>query len=273
VRVLSSIVLTLIAGVAAGCLGALLGIGGGVILVPLLNIGMGVPFRETAAISLIGVLAMSSAMAVSVRGRKLLNVRLAVCLLLFGVTGASVGAELIDVLPAAVFPRLFGLTAAFIAIVMLVRLDTRNVMSEPQRPMGAFDGQVHDEDTQQDVVYHVRRLPLAAAGAFIAGVLASFVGIGGGILVVPSLNSWCGVPMRVAAATSVFMIGVTTLPPAIHHLEMGYLQNFDLAGATAIGVLLGFRVGRSLSRRARVRWLKLLMAGMLIIVAAEYLIG
>lgn len=270
---MSIVVLTLLAGVGAGCLGALLGIGGGVLLIPLLNIGMGIPFRETTTISLIAVLAMSSAMSVSIRGRKLLNLRLAVFLLLFSVSGATVAAELIDLLPEAIFPRVFGLTAAFIAIVMLGRLDTRNVMSEPQRPMGAFDGRFYDEDSRQDVVYHVRRLPLAAAGSFVAGVLASFVGIGGGILVVPSLNSWCGVPMRVAAATSVFMIGITTVPPAIHHLDKGYLQNFDLAGATAIGVLIGFRVGRKLSGRARVRWIKLLMAGLLAVVAAEYLIG
>ena len=270
---MSIVVLTLLAGVGAGCLGALLGIGGGVLLIPLLNIGMGIPFRETTTISLIAVLAMSSAMSVSIRGRKLLNLRLAVFLLLFSVSGATVAAELIDLLPEAMFPRVFGLTAAFIAIVMLVRLDTRNVMSEPQRPMGAFDGRFYDEDSRQDVVYHVRRLPLAAAGSFMAGVLASFVGIGGGILVVPSLNSWCGVPMRVAAATSVFMIGITTVPPAIYHLDKGYLQNFDLAGATAIGVLIGFRVGRKLSGRARVRWIKLLMAGLLAVVAAEDLIG
>ena len=268
----TSVVLTLMAGVAAGCMGALLGIGGGVLLMPLLNIGMGIPFRETAAISLMAVLAMSSAMSVSIRGRKLLNLRLAVFLLLFSVSGASVGAELIAVFPAAIFPRVFGVTAAFIAIVMLVRLDTRNVMSEPQRPMGVFDGRFYDEDSKQDVVYHVRRLPLAALGSFTAGLLASFVGIGGGILVVPSLNSWCGVPMRVAAATSVFMIGITTVTPALHHLAEGYLKNFDLAGATAIGVLIGFRAGRRLSGRARVRWIKLLMAGLLAIVAAEYLL-
>jgi uncharacterized membrane protein YfcA len=140
-------------------------------------------------------------------------------------------------------------------------------------PMRAFDGRFHDADSGQEVVYHVRRLPLAAAGAFVAGVLASFVGIGGGILVVPSLNSWCGVPMRVAAATSVFMIGITTVPAAIQHWADGYLQSFDLAGATAIGVLIGFRAGRVLSARTRVRWLKLLMAGLLALVAVEYLLG
>jgi uncharacterized membrane protein YfcA len=210
---------------------------------------------------------------VSATSRQLLNLRLAVFLLLFSVSGASVGASMLDVLPAAIFPRVFGLTAAFIATVMLLRIDTRNVQADTTHPLGAFDGRFYDEDTRQAVVYRVRRLPLAAAGAFIAGALASFIGIGGGILVVPSLNSWCGVPMRVAAATSVFMIGITTVPAVVEHWAEGYLQNFDLAGAAALGVLIGFRAGRSLSARTRVRWIKLLMAGMLAIVAAEYLLG
>ena len=264
---------TTLAGIAAGCLGAMLGIGGGVVLVPLLNAGIGLSFAETRAISLMGVLAMSSSMAVSTPVRQLLNLRLAVFLLLFSVTGASIGASLLHVLPAAIYPRLFGVTAAFITVVMLMRLDKRNVMTDTTRTLGAFDGRFHDEETQREVVYRVRRLPLAATGAFVAGLLASFVGIGGGILVVPSLNSWCGVPMRVAAATSVFMIGITAVPAVAEFWESGYLRNLDLAGATAFGVLIGFRLGHWLAARAPVRWLKLLMAALLGLVAVEYLAG
>lgn len=269
---LVTVLLTLLAGVAAGGLGALLGIGGGVVLVPLLNVGLGVPFRETAAVSLIAVLAMSSAMAVSPVGRRLLNPRLAVFLLLFSVTGASVGAELLDWLPAAIYPRIFGLTAAFIAVVMVLRLDQRNVLIETATPAGPFDGRFYDEDTGREVSYRVRRLPLAAVGAVIAGMLASFIGIGGGILVVPSLNSWCGVPMRVAAATSVFMIGITAVPGTVENWSAGDLGDFHLAGSAALGVLAGFRAGQWLGARVRVRWLKILMAALLAIVALEYLI-
>jgi uncharacterized membrane protein YfcA len=270
--VLVTVLLTLLAGVAAGCLGALLGIGGGVVLVPLLNVGLGVPFRETAAVSLIGVLAMSSAMAVSPVGRQLLNPRLAVFLLLFSVTGASAGAGLLDWLPAAIYPRIFGVTAAFIAVVMVLRLDQRNVLVEPATPAGPFDGRFHDEDTGREVSYRVRRLPLAAGGALIAGMLASFIGIGGGILVVPSLNSWCGIPMRVAAATSGFMIGITAIPGAVAHYQLGYLNDFRFAAAAALGVLIGYRAGVALGQRTRVRGLKILMAVMLSLVALKYLL-
>jgi uncharacterized membrane protein YfcA len=137
---------------------------------------------------------------------------------------------------------------------------------------GVFAGRFFDEDTRSDVAYRVRRLPLAAGGSVVAGMLASFVGIGGGILIVPLLNAWCGVPLRVAAATSAFMIGITAVPGAIEHWAEGYLRSFDLAGAAAFGVLLGFRAGQWISARAPVRRLKLVMAAILAIVAAEYLL-
>ena len=107
--------------------------------------------------------------------------------------------------------------------------------------------------------------------AFIAGVLASFIGIGGGILIVPALNSMCGVPLRVAAATSVLMIGVTAVPAAIAHYHLGYMNDFRLAAAASLGVLLGYRLGVGLGQRTPVRGLKLLMAGLLALVAVRYL--
>ena len=113
--------------------------------------------------------------------------------------------------------------------------------------------------------------PLAMSAAFGAGTLSSLLGIGGGILVVPSLNSWCGVPMRVAAATSAFMIGITAIPGAIAHYHLGYMNDFRLPAAAALGVLIGYRLGVGLGQRTPVRGLKLLMAGLLSVVALRYL--
>ena len=267
-----TLALTMLAGVAAGSLGALLGIGGGVLLVPLVNVFIGRPFREAAAVSLVAVLSTSASVAASHETRQLLNVRLAIVLLVFSVSGATFAATVLHLLPEWAYERIFGATAALISVGMLQRLDKRNVRSsvgvvDP----GILGGRFYDEDTQSEVVYHPRRMPLAMFSAFTAGMLASFLGIGGGILVVPSLNSWCGIPMRVAAATSGFMIGVTAVPGAIAHYHLGYLNDFRLAAAASLGVLLGYRIGFSLSQRTPVRGLKLLMAGMLGLVAIKYL--
>jgi uncharacterized membrane protein YfcA len=267
-----TIVLTVLVGVLAGGLGALLGIGGGVVLVPLVNAVLGRSFREAAAVSLVAVLSTSASVAASTETRKLLNVRLAIILLIFSVSGATFGASVLHLLSEATYEKVFGVTAAVIAVGMLQRLDKRNIKVGPAKvDPGVLGGHFYDEDTATEVYYHPRRMPLAMGAAFGAGTLSSLLGIGGGILVVPSLNSWCGVPMRVAAATSGFMIGITAIPGAIAHYHLGYLGDFRLATAAALGVLIGYRLGMSLSQRTPVRGLKILMAALLAIVALKYL--
>lgn len=258
----------LLAGGLAGCLGALVGIGGGVLLVPILNSLIGLPFNEAKAVSLVAVLATSSSAGLS--NRRLLNARLAVFLLFFSVSGSTLGASLLMRLSESTYQLVFGWTAAVIAAVMFVRLNKRNVLPVHVDP-GIFGGQFHDDDTGGDVVYRVNRVPVAAAVSFAAGVLTSFVGIGGGILIVPLLNTLCGVPLRVAAATSVLMIGVTAVPSLAAHWAHGFLGDFHLAGMTAVGVLMGFQIGLGLSPRTQVRSLKLIMAAILVIVAVRYL--
>jgi uncharacterized membrane protein YfcA len=268
-----TLVLTVLVGVLAGGLGALLGIGGGVVLLPLVHTVLGRPFREAAAVSLFAVLSTSASVAASPEIRKLLNVRLAIVLLVFGVSGATFGASVLHLLSEATYEKIFGVTAAVIAVGMLQRLDKRNVrIGGPKVDPGVLGGHFYDEDTRSEVYYHPRRLPLAMFASFGAGMLASFLGIGGGILVVPSLNSWCGVPMRVAAATSGFMIGITAIPGAIMHYHLGYTTDFQLPAAAAIGAMIGYPLGISLSQRTPVRGLKILMAAMLTIVALKYLL-
>jgi uncharacterized protein len=265
-------VLTLTAGFAAGCLGAMLGIGGGILLVPLLQVGLGLSFREAAAVSLTGVVATSGSVASDAEGRRPLNIRLATVLLVFSVSGATFGAAVLHRLSERTYELIFGATAALIAIVMLLRIDRRNIMVDKDFQPGVFGARFVDDDTKLEAAYRPRRLSVAMMVAAGAGMLASFVGVGGGIFVVPTLNSWCGVPLRAAAATSAFMIGVTAVPGALTHYAGGYLNDFRLAGFAALGVIAGYQLGVWLSSRAPIKGLKLLMAVLLSGVAIEYLV-
>jgi len=271
-NVLGAVLLTMAAGVAAGGLGALLGVGGGVLLVPLLHGLLGLQFSQAAAASLVGVLATSASVSASPGGRLLLNPRLALLLLVFSVAGAVVGAATVELVPTGVLERIFGGTAALAAIVMLARIHLRNVRPESDVDPGTLGGRFVDADTRMPVVYRVRRVPLAMAVSTAAGLLASYVGVGGGIVIVPALNSWCGVPIRVAAATSAFMIGVTAVPGVIGYWAHGHLGDFQLPAAAAIGVVFGYRAGLWLSTVAPVKAVKLLMAGLLLAVAWMYLL-
>jgi uncharacterized membrane protein YfcA len=112
----------------------------------------------------------------------------------------------------------------------------------------------------------VKRLPVALFASFIAGNVSSLLGIGGGIIKVPVLNAWCGVPLRAAGATSAFMIGVTATAGAVIYYGHGQLDP-ALAAAAVLGVQLGSWGGMQFGARASAKWLKLLMAAVLIVVS------
>ena len=269
---LSFAIWTLLAGAVAGSLGALLGIGGGVLLVPLLHSFLGLSISEAAAVSLVGVLAVSASTAASPKARELFNARLAVLMLIFSVSGATFGAKVLDLLSETTYERIFGLTAIAVALILVARLNHYDEDLGEAADVGLLGGRFYDEYTGAEISYAVRRLPIGAVVSFVAGVLASFLGIGGGVLLVPTLNAWCGVPMRVAAATSAFMIGATAVPGVITHYAAGNLNGFELAAAASLGAMAGYRLGLRLSTRAPVRGLKMLMAGVLIVIALVYLV-
>jgi len=259
-------------GAVAGCLGALLGIGGGVLLVPVLNGLLGIPFREAAAVSLVGVLGTAAGAASAPGNRTLVNPRLALTLLVFSVTGATIATFAVPYFADRVREITFGITTASIAIMMLLRVNKRNVLPPGEHDLGVYGARIHDADTNTDVEYRVKRLPIAMVVATIAGALASFIGIGGGIVIVPALNSMCGVPMRAAAATSVLMIGVTAVPGVVTYWRLGYLGDFQLAAMVTLGALAGYRIGAAIGPRAKVVWLKILITTILSAVALQYLV-
>ena len=263
---LSAAVLVTVVGALAGVVGSLLGIGGGVFLVPFLVLVSGLPMHTAVAISLLTVIATSSAVAAGTAGRHLINMRLGMLLEVATAAGALAGGLTAQALSARTLQVVFGLSVGAVALVMLSRLNRRNVILDPSADPGELGGRFHDEESGGTVTYQVRRLPLAMAGSFVAGNLSSLLGIGGGIVKVPMLNAWCGVPLRAAAATSAFMIGVTATGGAVIYYGRGDVVPL-LAAPAVIGVRIGSLLGIRFGARARARWLKLLLAVVLFVVA------
>lgn len=254
----------------AGCLGALLGLGGGVFLVPFLNAWFGLDFKTAAAISLVTVIATSSAVSAATSGRNLINLRLGMLLEVASAAGGVAAGITISHISDIALERGFAGVTALIAVLMLTRLERRNVIQDMTVDPGALGGKFLDDESGGEVVYRVRRLPIALAGSFVAGNVSAAFGIGGGILKVPVLNAWCGVPMRVAAATSALMIGVTAVASVPIQYANGYV-NPPLAAAAVLGVLVGSRSGLWFGSRTRAKSLKLLMAMVLVLVSVIYL--
>ena len=256
-------------GAVAGGLGALLGIGGGVFLVPFLNAWFGIDFKTAAAISLVTVIATSSAVSAGSTGRHLINLRLGMLLEVASAAGGVAAGITIAHLSDIMLERGFAIATALIAVLMLTRLEQRNVIVDRTVDPGPLGGRFHDDESGGEVVYQVRRLPVALGVSFLAGNVSAAFGIGGGILKVPVLNAWCGVPIRAAAATSSLMIGVTAVASVPIQYAHGYVKP-PLAAAAVLGVLVGSRVGLWCGGRARSKWLKILMAAVLTLVSLIY---
>ena len=257
------------AGAVAGSLGAMLGIGGGVFLIPLLNVGLGLPFKTAMGISLMTVIANSNIVAASSASRRVVNLRLGMLLQVPAVGGGLAGALMVGWLDVKALTVIFAAVTAVIAAVMLSRLDKRNVILDDAVDPGALGGRFYEEESGREVSYRVRRLPVGMGVSLAGGVVSGLLGIGGGILQVPALNAWCGIPMRAAAATTAATIGVTALGSAPIYYARGHVVA-ELAAAAVLGVLAGSQVGMWYSARAKARGLKLLMAVVLALVSAIY---
>ena len=253
-------------GAASGSLGALLGLGGGVFLVPLLNLGFGFPFTVAAAISLTTVIATSSSVSAGRTGQQLINMKLGMLLEVATAAGSFLGGITAQLVAQSVLQKLFGFVAGFVAIVMLTRLQRRNVILDPNLDPGVLGGRFYEAESRGVVTYRVKRVPVAVVASFLAGNVSSLLGIGGGIIKVPILNAWCGIPLRATAATSAFMIGVTATAGAIIYYGRGQLEP-TLAAAAVLGVQLGSWGGMRFGATAPAKWLKVLMAAVLFLVA------
>ena len=253
-------------GVAAGSTGALFGIGGGVFLVPLLHIALGFPLHTAAAISLTTVIATSSSVSAGKSGEQLINLRLGMVLEVATVAGSLLGGLTAHFFSEATLQLLFGVVTLLAGAAVLARVNRRNVLAASVDP-GLLGGRFAEEESGGMVSYRVKRIPVALVASFAAGNVSSLLGVGGGVLKVPVLNTWCGVPLRAAAATSAFMIGVTATSGAIIYYGRGDLPAL-VAAPAVLGVQLGSWAGLRLADRLPAKWLKVLLVAVLLIVAA-----
>jgi uncharacterized membrane protein YfcA len=241
-------------GAAAGLFGSLLGLGGGVLLVPLLTFGFGLPLREAVGVSLVAVIMTSSAAAGVYLERRVATLRLGMSLELFTATGALIGGSLAFLLDEQVLEILFAILLVYVALSMA---RARAPSEEDETEATASD-------------YQVRNMGLGVVGSTGAGVLSALLGIGGGTVKVPLMHLGMGVPLRVATATSNLMIGITGAASAVIYLIHGGIDPY-VAGPTAIGVFLGASLGSRVAHRIDLRWLRLLFVVVLLYTAAQML--
>ena len=252
------------AGLGAGLFGSLLGLGGGILIVPLLTLAFGYPLATAVATSLVCVIATSTgAAAHNVRtGRT--DIRLGLTLESGTVVGAMSGGLLAGYLPERLIAGLFALLMAYTAISM-----GRRFLRPPfRRDRGPRRMRPDAPDGPDAPAYRTHRLPAALAGSFLAGNVSSLLGIGGGAIKVPLVHLVMGAPLRVATATSNFIIGVTAAAGAYAYLIRGDVDP-AITGPVVIGVAGGAFLGARLGPSIQVRWLNLLFLLVAVYVAFE----
>jgi uncharacterized protein len=274
--------LMLASGAAAGAFGSLLGLGGGVLIVPLLTLGFGLPLREAVGVSLICVIMTSSAAAGVFLERHIANMRLGMTLELFTAFGALVGGSIAFLLDERFLSLLFAGLLVYSAVTM-ARAQTRAVpladaptAADVEAP--AVDGHEAAPAPRLSAIdrlsgdgYRVRHLGRGIVGATGAGVISALLGIGGGIIKVPLMHVSMGVPLRIATATSNMMIGITASASAVIYVIRGGIDPY-VAGPTAIGVFLGATLGSRMAHRVSVRYVRILFIVVLIYTAIQMLL-
>lgn len=257
----------------AGVIGALVGIGGGVILIPFLVLFEGVPMHYAIGASIVAVVATSSASAAAYVKKRLSNPRLGMFLEVGTSVGALAGALVSVLMPVNVLEVLFALTAFYVCFSMLSagkeagRAEGRKPDSLSDRlclhSSYEHDGRKHE--------YEVRSSWLGLAGSAVAGILSGLFGIGGGVIKVPLMNMGMGVPIRPAAATSNFMIGVTAATGAAVFFSKGYIVP-ELAAPIVVGIAAGSVMGSRLSHKVDTAHLKVLFVAVLSLTALRMLL-
>ena len=257
-----------VASLFAGFVGSLTGLGGGIIITPLLTLALGVDIRYAIGATLVSVIATSSGAAAAYVREGFSNIRIGMFLEIATTLGAVGGAMLAARIPTSAISIIFGLVLMYSAYAssrprhehlgncrpnpLATRLKMNGIYPTPNGPMG----------------YCPQAVPAGFSMMFGAGVLSGLLGIGSGAVKVIAMDQAMGLPFKVSTTTSNFMIGVTAAASAGVYLSRGYIDP-GLAMPVMLGVVAGSLAGARVLAQAKTRWLRLVFGVVIAIMAFE----
>jgi uncharacterized membrane protein YfcA len=260
-------ILVAVGSAVAGFLGALTGLGGGVVIVPLLALVFHVDIRYAIGASLVSVIATSSGAAAAYVREGFSNIRIGMFLEIATTIGALFGALLAAHVPTAVIGIIFGITLLYSAYLSASK-KPGNFNTKPDRLCTALKMNSTFPGSKGIMEYAPMRIPAGFSLMFGAGTLSGLLGIGSGAVKVLAMDQAMRMPFKVSTTTSNFMIGVTAAASAGVYLSRGYIDP-ALAMPVMLGVLLGSVLGTHILIRAGARTLRLIFAGVIVILGVE----
>ena len=258
------------ASLVAGLLGSLLGLGGGIIITPVLTLFLGVPIQYAIGASIISVIATSSGAAAAYVKQHMTNLRLAISLSVATTAGALTGAYLNGLFQQRWLFILFGVILGYSALMMLRRHGPPPTTTAPDYLADKLQLHDHyfDATEHREIHYRVTRTPLGLLLMYIAGVVSGLLGIGSGALKVPALDLAMRLPFKVSTATSNFMMGITAAASAGLFFARGQINPF-IAAPVSVGVLCGAVVGAKLLNRIRSKNIRTVFIAVLLLISGQ----
>ena len=267
-------VLVLLVSIIAGAFGSLLGLGGGIIIIPTLTLLFQIDIRYAIGASIVSVIATSSGAAAAYVRERMTNLRVAMVLELATTSGALTGAYLAGHLSGRSLYLIFGLLMGYSALMMFrKRAETPGdiTISAPWADYLRLHSSYYDEALGKHVVYRVARTRVGLGLMYGAGVVSGLLGIGSGALKVPAMDLAMRLPIKVSTATSNFMIGVTAAASAGVYFVRGDIDPFVTA-PVATGVLIGAIIGSRLLGRLQSSTVRLVFVVVLLWVSVQMLL-
>lgn len=255
----------------AGVVGSILGLGGGIIIVPSLSLLFGMPMRLAVAASTVSIIATSTGAAVAYLRDRLTNTRVAMWLEMGTATGALSGALLAGYLDQRVLSILFGLLLCYSGYNMFrtrkAELPGEVVPDSLSKKLN-LAGSYYDRMLGRRVEYQVTRTVPGLIIMYFSGIAAGLLGIGAGIFKVTAMDQVMGMPFKASTATSNFMIGVTAASGAVVYFARGDVKPL-VAGPVVLGVLAGAVLGARLMMRMKTSTIRKLFIPLMVYTAIE----
>ena len=261
----------LLVSMAAGFLGALLGLGGGIIIVPAVTLLFGRNIHEAIGASIVSVIATSTSAAAVYLRHGYVNIRLALNLELATVIGATAGGLIGVALSRRPLEALFAALMLYAAYSMIRNRGREAETSASQASESEERSdtvQFLDRATGETQSYRPKSFPIGAGMSVLAGLQSGMLGVGGGVIKVPVMNLIMGIPLKAAIATSNYMIGITAATSAMIYYVHGYVKPM-IAGPCVIGVFLGAQIGSRVGSRTHSAALRWVFVALLVFISGQ----
>ena len=258
--------------IIAGMVASLVGIGGGVIFIPLFNLYLGLTIEDAIGTSMFTIIFTSLSGTLYYLKEKRVDYKTGLLMEITTIPGAIIGAATTEILPETVLKAIFFSFLFFSGFKLIRRKDSEKssnfTFKKPSLKFLNIGWEKRFVDSQGKEWSYFVNIPLMLTCGFLAGFVSGLLGIGGGTLKVPMLTIILGMPVHIATATSTFMILITSTSGGMTHFYLGHVH-LEIVLIAAIGAVIGAQIGPRLNVRASSKHLRKIVGTVLILVAAN----